>query len=115
MFSQAQYEAVIQEIGAGLKTFENRLAEVIPAANGATSHWYVPPPVAEGFKWIAEEIVQVGSAILNWFLDLLKGAVAPIFMFVDGWRWLDIKGKANGISTDLTTQNLVVDNSDWPS
>jgi hypothetical protein len=113
MFSQAQYEAVIREIESGVKTFEGQLAQVIPAANSATGHWYVPPPVAEGFKWIAEKTVEVGTAILNWFLDLLKGAVAPIFMFIDAWRWMDIKGKANGVAADLTTQNLVVDDTDW--
>ncbi|WP_250000232.1 hypothetical protein [Actinoplanes sp. M2I2] len=104
---------MITEIEAGLKTFEGQLAQVVPAANSATNHWYVPPPVAQGFKWIAEKTVEVGTAILNWFLDLLKGAVAPIFMFVDSWRWMDIKGKANGVSTDLTAQNLVVDDTDW--
>ncbi|PRY24021.1 hypothetical protein [Pseudosporangium ferrugineum] len=113
MFSQAQYEAVIREIETGLKTFEGQLAQVIPAANSAAGRWYVPPPVAEGFKWIAEKTVEVGKAILDWFIDLLKGAVAPIFMFIDSWRWMDIKGKANGVATDLSTQNLVVDDTDW--
>jgi hypothetical protein len=113
MFSQAQYEAVIREIEAGITTFEGQLAQVIPAANSATGHWYVPPAVADGFRWIAEKTVEVGQAILEWFLDLLKGAAAPIFMFIDSWRWMDIKGKANGVSTDLTTQNLVVDDADW--
>jgi len=113
MFSQAQYEAVIREIESGVKTFERQLAQVIPAANSAVGHWYVPPAVAQGFTWIAEQTVEVGTAILNWFLDLLKGAVAPIFMFIDSWRWMDIKGKANGTAADLSTQNLVVDDSDW--
>ncbi|MGW4944496.1 hypothetical protein ACWEOZ_23225 [Actinoplanes sp. NPDC004185] len=113
MFSQAQYEAVIREIESGLKTFEGQLAQVIPAANSATGRWYVPPPVAQGFKWIAEKTVEVGKAILNWFLDLMKGAVAPIFMFIDSWRWQDIKGEANGVAAELTTQNLVADESDW--
>jgi hypothetical protein len=113
MFSQAQYEAVIREIESGLKTFEGQLAQVIPAANSATGHWYVPAAVAEGFKWIADKTVEVGTAILTWFRDLMKGAVAPIFMFIDSWRWMDIKGKVNGVSADLTTQNLVVDDTDW--
>lgn len=113
MFSPAQYGAVIREIETGLKTFEGQLAQVIPAANRGLSHLYVPPPVAQGFKWIAEKTVEVGKAILDWFLDLLKGAVAPIFMFIDSWRWMDIKGKFNGVSTDLSTQNLVVDDTDW--
>ena len=113
MFSQAQYEAVIREIESGLKTFEGQLAQVIPAANSATGHWYVPPPVAEGFKWIAEKTVEVGTAILRWFRDLLKGAAAPIFMFIDSWRWMDTKGIVNGVAADLTTQNLIVDDSKW--
>ena len=112
-FSIAQYEAVIAEIEAGLKTFQGQLTQVIPAANSAANRWYVPPPVADGFTWVAEKTVEVGTAILNWFLDLLKGAVAPIYMFVDSWRWMDVKGEANGVSTDLTTQNLVVDEADW--
>ncbi len=113
MFSQAQYEAVIREIDSGMTTFEAKLQQVAPAANAAMNHWYIPPPVAQGFKWIAEKTIEVGTAILNWFKDLLKGAVAPIYMFVDSWRWMDIKGTANGISTDLSSQALVVDDSEW--
>jgi hypothetical protein len=113
MFSQAQYEAVIHEIETGMKSFEANLAKIIPAANTATSHWYVTPPAAEALRWIAKKTVEVGTAILDWFVDLLKGATAPIFMFIDSWQWMNIKGHANGVSTDLSTQNLVVDDSDW--
>lgn len=113
MFSQAQYEAVIREIETGMKSFEANLDKVIPAAHSATNHWYITPPVADAINWIAEKSVQVGKDILNWFLDLLKGAVAPIYMFIDSWAWMDVKGKANGVSTDLTTQHLVVDDTDW--
>ncbi|HEX5201596.1 hypothetical protein ACFQS1_25525 [Paractinoplanes rhizophilus] len=104
---------MIREIETGITTFQGQLAQVIPAANSATSHWYVPPPVAQGFRWIAEKTVEVGQAILDWILDLLKGAAAPIFMFIDSWKWMDIKGATNGVATDLTAQNLVVDDSDW--
>lgn len=113
MFSQVQYEAVIDEIENGMKSFEAHLARVVPAANSATNHWYVTPQVAAAMKWIAEKTVEVGKAILDWFIDLLKGATAPIFMFIDSWQWVDIKGKANGVSTDLSSQNLVVDDTDW--
>ncbi|GGL11831.1 hypothetical protein [Mangrovihabitans endophyticus] len=112
-FSQAQHEAVIHEIETGLATFEHQLAYVVPAANTAASQRFVPAPVAQGFRWIAEETVAVGRAILDWFQDLLKGATAPIFMFIDSWRWMDIKGKANTAATDLTRQNLVIDDTDW--
>lgn len=113
MFSQAQYEAVINEIEQGMKSFEGHLEKIIPAANKAQGHWYITPPAAAAIKWLAEKTVEVGKALLAWFLDLLKGATAPIFMFIDSWTWMDIKGKANAVSTDLTAQNLVVDDSDW--
>ncbi|MBG0569109.1 hypothetical protein [Actinoplanes aureus] len=113
MFSQAQYEAVIREIENGTRTLEAKLAEVHPAARKAKGQWWITPPAAMAIEWIAEKTVEVGKAILNWFLDLLKGAVAPIFMFIDAYHWMDIRGSANAVSTDLTTQNLVVDNSDW--
>src|SRR4051812_33058108 len=109
MFSQAQYEAVIAEIESGMKSFGTNLDKLIPAAQGATNHWYITPPVADAINWLAEKSVEVGKAILNWFVDLLKGAVAPIYMFIDSWNWMDIRGKANAVSTDLTTQHLVVD------
>jgi hypothetical protein len=113
MFSQAQYEAVIRQIEDGTTSLEANLAKIIPAANAATGHWYITPPVADAIRWTAEKTVEVGKAILDWILDLLKGAVAPIYMFIDSWHWMDVKGKANGVSTDLTTQHLVVDDSDW--
>ena len=96
-----------------MTSFEANLAKIIPAANNATNHWYVTPPVAEAIQWIAEQTVEVGTALLDWFLDLLKGATAPIVMFLDSWHWMDIKGTANGVATDVSAQNLVVDDADW--
>ncbi|GAA0545524.1 hypothetical protein GCM10010172_28970 [Paractinoplanes ferrugineus] len=113
MFSQAQYEAVIRELENGTTTLEAKLAEVGPAAHSPTNHWWITPPAAEAINWIAKETVEVGTSILRWIRDLLKGATAPIWMFIDSYRWMDIKGKANGVSTDLTTQSLIVDDTHW--
>ncbi|MEU4564887.1 hypothetical protein AB0F72_41455 [Actinoplanes sp. NPDC023936] len=113
MFSMAQYEAVISEIEQGTKTFEARLAEVIPAADRVSSQWYVGEVLGDLLQWIARKTVEVGTGILSFILDVLKGATAPIFMFIDAYKWTDFKGTANGISADLTTQNLVIDNTDW--
>ncbi|MBU2664803.1 hypothetical protein KOI35_14975 [Actinoplanes bogorensis] len=113
MFSQAQYEAVIQEIDSGMTTFQAKLGEVVPTANAAMSSPFIPPPVAQGFKWIAEQTVKIGTEILEWFKDLLKGVAAPVYLFIDAWHWMEIKGVANGVSTDLSGAALVVDDSDW--
>ncbi|GGN80386.1 hypothetical protein GCM10010112_55900 [Actinoplanes lobatus] len=113
MFSLAQYEAVMGEIETGTKTFEAKLAEVIPAADSVSSQWYVNHVLAELLQWIARKTVEVGTEILNFIRDVLKGATAPIFMFMDAYKWTDFKAAANGVSADVTTQNLVIDNSDW--
>jgi hypothetical protein len=113
MFSMAQYEAVITEIEQGTKTFEARLAEVIPAAESVSSQWYVGAVIGEMLEWVARETVALGTEILNFILDVLKGATAPIFMFMDSYQWGDFKAAANGVSSDLTAQNLVVDDADW--
>jgi hypothetical protein len=113
MFSQAQYEAVIREIQSGLTSFESHLGKVVPAANSATNHRFITPAVAHAITALAEKTVEIGKSLLDWFVDLLKGAAAPIFMFIDSWQWMDIKGKANAVSTDLSSQSLVVDDSDW--
>ena len=113
MFSRAQYEASIHEIEAGMATFSGNLDKMIPVAAAAVDHWYVPDPVADAVLWLARETVSWGKQILDWFVDLLKGAVAPIYMLVDSWHWMDVKGAANGVSADLSVQNLAVDDSDW--
>jgi hypothetical protein len=113
VFSQAQYQAVIDEIESGTKTLQAKLAEVKPAAQAAANHWWVDPAMGAAMNWLADKTVEVGTAMLQWFIDLLKGATAPIWMFVDGYNWMDMRGTANAVSTDLSAQNLVVDDTDW--
>jgi hypothetical protein len=113
VFSQAQYEATIREIQDGMTSFEANLDKMVPAANAATAHWYIPDAIAEDIKWLAGETVSWGKKFLDWLLDLLKGAVAPVFMFIDSWTWSDIKGTAISVSEGLSAQNLVLDDSNW--
>lgn len=113
MFSQAQYEAVIHELEGGTRTLQGKLAEVKPAAQQATGHWWVDPLAAKAINWIADQTVEIGTAMLEWILDVLKGATAPIWMFVDAYQWMEVRGTASEIATDLSMQNLVVDDSDW--
>ncbi|MEU6206086.1 hypothetical protein ABZ814_21190 [Micromonospora musae] len=112
-FSKAQYESLLAEIGAGLSDLRSRLDQVEPAATAAAGRWYVPPGVGDAIMWLGRETVKIGEQVLNFLKDLLKGAVAPIYMFIDAWDWMDVRGSASGVSSALTAQNLVVDNSDW--
>lgn len=65
--------------------------------------------IAETLRSVADTYDQ----LLDLFIDILKGAIAPIYMFSDAWSWMDVRGSATGISSSLSEQNLVVDNSDW--
>jgi hypothetical protein len=112
-FSPAQFQAVIDQITSGLTTFEGNLAKIPPAAHAATSHWWIDPVARETLTWIADKTVEIGTAILNWIKDLLKGAVAPIYLFMDGLDWLDVKGDAAGVATDIGAQKIVVGASGW--
>lgn len=112
-FSLAQYEAVMAEIESGTRTLEAKLAEVEPAADRAANQWWVPPSIGDMIRWIGRETVELGREILAFIGDLLKGMTAPVIMFYDAYRWTDLKGSANAVATDLGTQNLVVDDTDW--
>lgn len=112
-FSKAQFEAVIADINAGMTDFSRMLHQMIPVATAAVGHWYVPPHVQEAVLWLATKSVEIGRQLLDLFIDVLKGATAPIHMFWDAWEWMDVRGAATGVSSSLNGQHLVVDNADW--
>lgn len=112
-FSKAQFESLLADISAGMDDLSLRLDQIEPAAIAAADRWYIPAGVADSIIWLGRETVEVGRKVLNFLKDLLKGATAPIFMFMDAWDWMDVRGSASGIASALTEQHLVVDNSDW--
>jgi hypothetical protein len=113
VLSIAQHEAVIAEIEQGTKTLGAKLNQVIPAADSVADQWWVGDVIGGWLVWVAKETVELGEEILQCIADLLKGAVAPIFMWTDSWKWTDLKNGFAGVETDLTTTNLVIDDSKW--
>jgi hypothetical protein len=112
-FSKGQFEALIADLRSGMDELSSHLDQIGPVATAAANRWYVPPAVAEAIIWLANETVEIGADLLDLFVDLLKGATAPIFMFYDAWRWMDLRGAATGVASALTEQHLAVDDSDW--
>ncbi|OJF11094.1 hypothetical protein [Couchioplanes caeruleus] len=112
-FSPAQFEATLRDIESGMATFSANLGKIPAAAQKATDQWFITDAAAEAITWLATRTVEIGQDILNWFIDLLKGAVAPIYMAMDSWQWMNIRGEVNEISANLTHQNLSIDESDW--
>ncbi|MFV2104703.1 hypothetical protein [Micromonospora sp. LOL_024] len=112
-FSKAQFQALIEDITSGLGDLSHHLDRVGPVATAAANRWYVPSDVGAVIIAMANKVIEVGKELLQLFIDVLKGATAPISMFHDAWQWMDIRGSATGIASALTEQHLVVDNSDW--
>ncbi|WP_239164262.1 hypothetical protein [Actinoplanes palleronii] len=111
MFSVAQHEAVIAEINEGMNTLNAKLDQAIPAADRVASQWWVADVIGEALMYIARETVELGKEIVAFIADLLKGAVAPIIMFQDSWKWADIKSGFSGVATELSDTNLIIDDS----
>ncbi|MGW6913227.1 hypothetical protein ACWGB8_05295 [Kitasatospora sp. NPDC054939] len=100
-FSLAQYEALMGDLTSGTNKLNTELARVRPAAQQATNHWYVPQKVADGIIWLADQVVSIGKGILNSVLDLLKGVVAPVYMFSYGLDWKDVRGRAKAVADEI--------------
>ncbi|BAJ29305.1 MULTISPECIES: hypothetical protein [Kitasatospora] len=89
------------DLTSGTERLNAKLAQVHPAARQATDHWYVPRWVADRITWLADRTVEIGKGILDTVVDLLKGVVAPIYMFDYGLEWKDIRGQAKAVSDEI--------------
>jgi hypothetical protein len=112
-FSKAQFEALISEITTGMQEFSGNLDKMVPVASAAVNQWYITDDIADAVMWIARKTVEVGKELLAVFIDMLKGAIAPVYMFYDASQWMDVRGSANGVAASLSEQNLAIDDSDW--
>ena len=72
MFSQAQYEAVITSLEGGLGNLSTQLAKIGPAANAACSVPIMPSWVADGIRWCAEQLIDIGKAVLKKIGQLVR-------------------------------------------
>ena len=108
-FSVAQYQATIDKINAGMQDLSGKIGQVAPAANAAVNHWYIPDFVKDAIIWCAEKIIDLAKWIWDKFVELLKGAAAPVYMFQHALEWQDVKGMATGVQGVLRADQLGAD------
>ncbi|MGC9665582.1 hypothetical protein ACNTMW_03390 [Planosporangium sp. 12N6] len=108
-FSTAQYEAAIDKINSGLQDINAKMQQLPPAARAAMDHWYVTQPVADMIAWSCDKVVELASDLLEKLIELLKGSVAPIYMFMYSLDWEDVRGLATGVAGQLKPEALSVD------
>ncbi|MCU1431422.1 MAG: hypothetical protein JWP95_527 [Actinotalea sp.] len=91
-FSPATFQSVIDELVSGFDELVGHLNRVGPATNAATSHWWMPEPVARGLVWCANKLIELGNSILEKIGELLQGAAAPVTFFFRAADWRDSIG-----------------------
>lgn len=100
-FTQAEYDAIVEHINAGMNDIKAKVAQVVPAARAGVDHWYVPDYVAVAALALADSVVNIGTDFLNKLTDLLDGIAAPVLFFYDAYDWTDVKGLASGVAGEL--------------
>ena len=100
-FSQAQYEAVTQRVKLGVQKVGAKNQEVIPSANQAVDHWYIPSEVKEAILWMAKKLSELADWLIEKITELLEGVLAPVLFFKVGWDWEDVKGLASGVQGSI--------------
>jgi uncharacterized protein YukE len=107
-FSLAQYESTVDDLSSGLDKLSSKLDEVWPTVQHAVDHWYIPGVVADGVEWVGRKLLELGNWILEKIIELLKGAVAPVYMYLNSQDLEGIRDLASGVAGDLNPATLQV-------
>ncbi|MGH3869105.1 MAG: hypothetical protein ACRDQ4_23925 [Pseudonocardiaceae bacterium] len=100
-FSEAQFQAVVDEMNSGLSDLSDKIGQIRPIAESAVDHWYVPDFVADAVLWLADKAISLAKTIWDKIVELLKGVAAPVYFFKYALDWEDIRGLASGVSGEL--------------
>jgi hypothetical protein len=107
-FDEEQYRQAIQKIESGLVELDGKIQQIPGVANAAVSNALMPDFVRDAVIYLAKKIVDILSSVAQKIVELLKGAVAPIYMFKYAWDWQDIRGLAAGVVGNLRPEALSV-------
>ncbi|MDJ0342327.1 hypothetical protein QMK19_21575 [Streptomyces sp. H10-C2] len=107
-FNVAQTEATIEKLNSGIVTLSAKLNQVGPRAESTVNHWYVPDAVAKPLIWFANKIIEIGCWIRDKIIECLKGAAAPVMMYLDSqdWEGPALRGKVSGVAGNLAPEAL---------
>ncbi|WP_199423895.1 hypothetical protein [Actinotalea solisilvae] len=87
MFSEAQYQAVIDELNSGMAQLSGHLGRINPTIQAATNHWYIPDWVADALVACGNKLMEAGRWIVEKIGELLEGAAAPVLFFWKAYDW----------------------------
>lgn len=103
----AQFQAVTEELTAGLTKADKKLGELRTAADGAGGEWYVPEHVAAAAKVTGHKIADVGQKIVDKVKEAMEGVAAPVMFFAYASDWQsDVRGPASTVAGNTAAEAL---------
>ncbi|GGM68452.1 hypothetical protein GCM10012275_43690 [Longimycelium tulufanense] len=105
-FSEAQFQAAVDKINAGLRDLSSKIEQVRPAAEAAANQWYVPDVVKDAVLWLAEKAISLAKSVWNKIVEVLKGVAAPVWFFKYAFDWADVKGLATDVAGQLKPEAM---------
>lgn len=112
-FSEAEFNAVVQQINKGMADLSTKISQVPPAANSAMNHWYIPGYIKDAIRWLAEKIVDLAKWIWDKITEVLKGVAAPVYFFINSFEWQDVRGLATKVGGQLKPMVLTSVGNTW--
>jgi hypothetical protein len=105
-FSESQLAAVTDAVRVGLEELSGKLDAVAVAARAAATGPFVPPALAAAITEAGTRIVEAIGAVRDMVVEALRGAAAPLLMFLDGLDWLEVKATATRVQGVLRVDQL---------
>jgi hypothetical protein len=105
----ARLQSAVDELRAGRERLLARVAEIEPAARAALEQARLPRWLEVRIGNIMADIARLGQQIGDKVLELLAGAAAPFMTFRWAWQWMEVRGLATGVASQMRPEFLAVD------
>lgn len=111
-FSPATFQAAVDKIDRGIGDISAKMGEIPDAANNTLGKWYIPGPVKDAIKWLAEKMLDLAEKILAKIQEVVRGIAAPVYFFNYAMDLNDASAQAEGIVASLADQ-LLIKEDEW--
>lgn len=111
MFSEAQYNEVIDEIKRGLAELEHQMGRIGPAVEQTCA--LLPEMVAHHLVRQGQQLYDICAEVLSKIWDFLQGAAAPVTFFFRAYDWQADVGGASSAVAAATAPNALRATLDW--
>ncbi|MFD3425309.1 hypothetical protein [Nocardia fluminea] len=108
-FDVATYQSVMNEIEQYLVKLRNSISVDIPDALTIAKKLpfigFIPGQI-ELIEWFAKIMIDICEWLLDKIIEILKGALAPYYMYTRSRDWNDVRGVVTSTQSSIDPNNL---------